>query len=354
MLDLQPGAGAAQHGYRVLAGEGNAFRGGGEVMGNRKTWCKLSDAGGRVLLSKRGAFCPNATRLGFCKSEARAGDLVHYSINGDRSLARVLGVIDEVEPAGDYPGINKGDLLVLRLSNDGTFAYLRVVKRDEVCTVHGPERLDLLAWFARPDLAEDAASVGRYAAYGSLSLADDVLQPHRVAEPGERQGEDAKGVGRKPTIAHGQPPAPAAGGRQQARPGHGVPVALEDEVTQVALDGSRVVEGRVDDLHEPLAPAGQPAARRGQGARRRSPRDELEQRRAGGVDGPRGGRLRRRAEVGADPEPPEGHVRRGEPLPALVVDHHPADLKRAAVVRPQGLARRPPGDRLPLVGAAVD
>lgn len=163
-------------------------------MGNRKTWCKLSDAGGRVLLSKRGAFCPNATQLGFCKSEARAGDLVHYSINGDRSLARVLGVIDEVEPASDYPGIAPGDLLVLRLSDDGTFAYLRVVKPGEVCTVHGPQRLDLLAWFARPDLAEDAASVGRYAAYGSLSasyIADHTREGKLIPW--------ADGIGQAPT-----------------------------------------------------------------------------------------------------------------------------------------------------------
>ena len=138
-------------------------------MSNRKVWTKLNDAGGSVLLSRRGVVCVNASRLGFCKIEARTGDIIAYGSTEERNLARVLGVIDAVKPAGDYPDIRKGDLLVLRLSDDGTFAYLRVVRPDEVSTIHGPQRLSLLAWFAQPDLADDPASVANYAAYGSLS-----------------------------------------------------------------------------------------------------------------------------------------------------------------------------------------
>ena len=147
-------------------------------MSNRKTWVKLNGAGGSVLLSRRKVVCVNASSLGFCKIEARAGDIIAYGwrlatiadvLPIERNLARVLGVIDEVRPASDYPGIRKGDLLVLQLSYDGTFAYLRVVRPEDVNTIHSADRLSLLAWFARPDITNDPASIGKYAAYGSLS-----------------------------------------------------------------------------------------------------------------------------------------------------------------------------------------
>lgn len=136
-----------------------------------------------AIIDDLSVICPNASTLGYAKLTARRGDLIRYEeryvggASGDR-LARVIGRIAYAPALSETPAI-KNFLLVLALSDSGTFCYERWIDPKDVREVNAfPAKL--FAFFAAP-LKYDAQMYRRLSDYGTLSeqyidKADDHVQ----------------------------------------------------------------------------------------------------------------------------------------------------------------------------------
>lgn len=116
---------------------------------------KVDGKGRFVQYDNRATYLPDATKLGYAKYQAKAGDLL---ILKDGSLARVIGRIAEHDamPAKEGPDgwpaegtkAHAGNLLVCQVGSSFTFGMERWISPSEVAACYAPERAArFLAWF---------------------------------------------------------------------------------------------------------------------------------------------------------------------------------------------------------------
>jgi hypothetical protein len=128
---------------------------------------------GSVEVSERKTHCPNARLTGHCTSSARVGALITYSYGVESaSIARVLGRVET--------GECRGHMLVLRLSDDATFAYLRFVDPETVLTIRSaPTKFAAFFFGAKLPPADVTVKLANYG-----TLCEDHIDglPERLAK----------------------------------------------------------------------------------------------------------------------------------------------------------------------------